>query len=465
MKFDLYSFQEDLLLTMDESNRFVMLAPRQCGKTSTTAAYLLHYVLFNENKRVSILANKELTAREILARIKQAYELLPIWLQQGVTAWNKNSIELENGSKIIASSTSSSAIRGMSVNLLYIDETAFIPKNIWEDFYSSVYPTVASSPESKIFMSSTPWGMNHYYKLYTEAEEGINGFIHFRVRWNDVPGRDAEWKKKTISEIGEKKFQQEFECRFLGSSGTLIDGDVLENLAFRNPIVMQDDDKFKIYAKPEEDRTYVAVADVAEGLGLDSSTVQVIDVTELPYHQVASYEDNIIKTNIFPDVIYKIAEYYNRALVIVEANTYGQEVLNLLNYELEYEHIFYTKKEWGLKMNKAVKKIGNGHLKGLIEDNKLIVCDFETIAQFGTYIERKKTYMAQPGEHDDLITPLVIFSYFLSNKEHSENWLDAVNIRKKLYAEKLSQLESELLPIGFVGNGDEMVDMENNELV
>jgi len=339
---------------------------------------------------------------------------------------------------------------------------AFVPAGIWDDFYSSVYPTVSSSKTAKIILSSTPWGMNHFYKLWTDAENNKNEFVPVRVYWQDVPGRDEKWKIKTIQNIGIQRFRQEYECFFLGSAGTLLNSYTLQNLVSLIPKDIRFDEKFKIYEYPKEDRTYVINSDVAEGLGQDSSTCQVIDVTEKPYKQVAVYEDNTVKTNVFPSIIGRIGEYYNEAVVIVENNGIGDGVLNDLNYDIEYENIFYDDNKFGLRMTKGSKMNGNSYLKSMIEDGELLLTDEDTIDQFSKYIKKGDTYKAELTEHDDLVTPFVLFSYFMNNKRLVEDWLDQDLSKDKQMQNRLSKIEEELLPIGFMCDGDDEINMNED---
>lgn len=458
--FKLYDYQLRLMKVMQEENRVINLSPRQSGKSISTCGFLLHYIIFNEWKNVAILANKEKTARKILAKIKLMYRNLPLWLQRGIDEWNKNSITLDNGCYVEASATSSSGIRGDACSILYIDETAFIDKNLWDEFYASSYPTISSSKKSKIILSSTPRGMNHFYKLWTDAENKRTDFKPFRVDWREVPYMNEEYKKKIIAEFGEEKWLQEYECEFLGSAGTLISGYSLKSLVHFDPIELKQDENFLIYEYPIKSHKYVAISDVSEGLGLDASTVQVIDVTELPYKQVAKYENNTVKTFELPDVIYIIAKLYNEALVIVEANSIGDGVLNDLNYDLDCENLFFHDDKFGIKMTKGSKRIGNSFLKQFIEDGLLQINDFDTISQMSKYIKKGTSYEAEDGENDDLITPLVLFSYFMRNKDWVENWLDRDADEKQ---DDIDRLEEELLPIGFINDGDEVLNMGEDD--
>lgn len=469
--FRLYDYQKGFIDIINEENRVIGLQSRQSGKTITIAGYIVHYIIFNSDKYVAILANKGRTARAILTKIKNMYKSLPIWLQQGVYEYNKGSITLGNRTIIIAEATSDDGIRGDSCALLYIDETAFIDNNIWSVFWKSTYPTISSSKTAKIIMSSTPHGLNHFYKLWTDAINKKNGFSTYEVLWKKVPNRDEDWKIQTIKEIGQDDFDQEFACEFMGSAGTLISGQCLKNMVFTDPIESTYDKKFKIYEYPKEDHQYVIFADFGEGDSGDYSTCQVIDVTEHPWKQIAVYRDNKILYREMPAILDKIGLYYNTALIIGESNNLGMSILDDLNYDYEYDNLFYgdireTKigpaDYFGIKMTKRSKKIGNRYLKQYAENNSLIIQDFDTIEELSNYIKVRNSYEADEGKHDDLVTPLVIFSYFMQNKEWVDDWLElGRNFSKR--KKTLEEVEENLLPVGFICDGDGVHNMEDDE--
>ncbi len=338
----------------------------------------------------------------------------------------------------------------ISHNCMLLDEFAFISSGVFEDFIQSVYPTISSSKKAKIIMISTPWGLNHFYKFWTEAEKGLNGYSYFNIEWNDVPGRDDVWRKKMISEIGADRFRQEFNSEFIGSSNTLINTGKLRNMIYSDPIENQLEGKFKIFEKISKESKYVLFCDVAEGVGGDASTIQVIDVTKLPYTQVAVFEDNLIKTNIFASVINTIGNAYNNSLVVVENNSIGETVLTCLNFDHEYDNLFFNNKKFGLRMTKGSKRIGCGHLKTFIETDKLLINDFDTIKQF-TQFEKKKngTFSAEKNKHDDLVTPFILFSMFMANDQFVEYWLETDTTISTIYSKAMEEIENNLLPIGF----------------
>ena len=464
--FDMYPFQKEMIGTF-HNNRFVICKlPRQSGKTTTMVSYMLHYVLFNENMNVAILANKASTARDILSRLQLAYEHLPKWLQQGILSWNKGSLELENGSRIVAASTSSSAIRGGSYNMIFLDEFAFVPTNIAEEFFSSVYPTISSGESTKIIIVSTPNGMNMYYKMWTDAESKKNTYIPIEVHWSEVPGRDEKWKQETIANTSEAQFQKEFECEFLGSSNTLINPAKIKTIPLRTPI--KSSAGLDIYDKPKKDHTYVIVADVARGVQGDASAFIVIDVSQLPHRLVGKYKNNEIKPMLFPNIIKDVAVAYNNAFVMVEVNDVGDQVANSLQFDLEYDNLIMAsmrgragqivgggfsggKSQLGVRTTKAVKKIGCSNLKTMVESDKIILEDFDIISEMSSFVLHGQSYQAEEGHNDDLIMCCVLFAW-LSGQTYFKELTDT-DVRAKLFEESQNQLEQDLAPFGFVDNG------------
>lgn len=452
VKFNLYPYQEDFVSLIHNSTRIIAKWARQSGKSITSAAYLVWYVLFNEHKRVGILAHQASGAREILSRIQTIYESLPIWLQAGVIEWNKGSFELDNGSSIITAATASTGIRGKSCNIIFLDEIAFISSNEFEVFFSSVYPTIASSKDSKVIISSTPDGLNHFYKLWTEAVNGINGYVYQAINWYDPPGRDEKFKEKMIAEIGMDRWRQEFECDFLGASGAIIKSEVLKNIPVQNPIITQYDDKFRVFVEPKKDHQYVAICDVSEGIEKDSSTIQIIDLTNFPFEQVAVFQDNTMKSNLFHLTIDKIAKNYNEALVIVESNSIGKEVLNNLFYDAEYENLFRDD-DFGIRTTKTVKNVGCSEMKYLVENSYLILKDYETISELSNFVRGSDGKIgAKKDHHDDLVMPIVLFSYFVNNKKLFNRYFDS-DENGKINNIVIQKIDNELLPIGWVNDG------------
>ena len=464
--FSLYDFQKEMVGTFHNNRFTICKLPRQSGKSTTIIAYLLHYVLFNASVNVAILANKAATARDLLGRLQLAYEHMPKWLQQGVMSWNKGSLELENGSKILASSTSASAVRGGSYNIIFLDEFAYVPANVAEQFFSSVYPTISSGKTTKVMIVSTPHGMNMFYKLWTDAEEERNEYVPIEVHWSEVPGRDEEWKAQTIKNTSESQFNTEFECEFLGSIDTLISPSKLRQLAYRAPI--QSSAGLDVHIHPEEGRTYFLSADVSRGTKNDYSAFTVIDVTEMPYKIVAKYKDNEIKPLIFPQKIYDVARAYNQAYVLIEVNDIGEQVANTLQFDLEYDNLCMAsmrgragqvlgggfsggRAQLGVRTTKAVKKIGCSNLKQMVEDNKLIVEDIDVISELSTFIVKGASFEADEGCNDDLVACLFTFAWATDQTYFKE--LTNVDMRATMMAEQADALEQDMAPFGFVVTG------------
>jgi hypothetical protein len=440
--------------------------PRQTGKSTTCVSYLLHYAVFNDNVNIAILANKASTARDLLGRLQLAYENLPKWMQQGIISWNKGSLELENGSKISSNSTSSSAVRGGSYNVIFLDEFAFIPNHIADDFFASVYPTISSGQSTKVIIVSTPRGMNHFYRMWHDSERGKNEYVPTDVHWSEVPGRDSKWKEQTIANTSEQQFKVEFECEFLGSVNTLINPSKLKNLVYEDPI--KRNKGLDVYEHPKKDNDYLITVDVARGIGNDYSAFIVFDITQFPYKQVAKYKNNEIKPMLFPSIIYEVAKGYNDAWLLVEVNDIGDQVANILHFDLEYDNVLMCamkgragqivgtgfsgkKSQLGIRMTSAVKKLGCSNLKTLIEDDKLLINDYDLISELTTFIQKHNSFEAEEGCNDDLAMCLVIFSWLVAQpyfKEMTDN-----DVRKRIYEEQKNQIDQDMAPFGFILDG------------
>ena len=465
-QFEPYHFQEKLINNF-HSNRFnICKMPRQTGKSTTVVSYLLHYAVFNDSVNIGILANKAATARELLGRLQTAYENLPRWMQQGIIAWNKGSLELENGSKILAASTSASAVRGMSFNILFLDEFAFVPNHVADSFFASVYPTITSGKNTKVIIVSTPHGMNHFYRMWHDAERQNNEYVPTDVHWSEVPGRDEKWKATTIKNTSEAQFKVEFECEFLGSVDTLIAPSKLRTLVYENPI--KRNAGLDVYEPPKENHDYVMTVDVARGVGEDYSAFVVVDITEFPHKVVAKYRNNDIKPMLFPNIIYEVAKNYNSAFVLCEVNDIGDQVASIIQYDLEYQNLLMCsmrgragqivgqgfsgkKTQLGVKMSKTVKKVGSLNLKTLIEENKLIFTDYEIISELTTFISKHNSFEAEEGCNDDLAMCLVIYAWLVQMDYFKE--LTDQDVRKRLYEEQKNQIEQDMAPFGFMDDG------------
>jgi len=471
--FDMYDFQEEMVDRFHHNRFNIAKLPRQSGKSTVVTSYLLWYVIFNDNVNVAILANKAPTAREMLGRLQLSYENLPKWMQQGIIGWNKGSVELENGSRLLASSTSASAVRGMSFNIIFLDEFAFVPNNIAEQFFASVYPTISSGKNTKVIIISTPHGMNMYYKIWHDAERKKNEYITTDVHWSQVPGRDADWKEQTIANTSEAQFRVEFECEFLGSVDTLISASKLRLMVYEDPITTQNG--LDVYEDPQKEHQYTITVDVARGIDGDYSAFTVFDTSTVPYKLVAKYRNNTIKPLLFPDIIHRVAKSYNHAYVLIEVNDVGAQVADILQYDLEYDNLLMaamrgragqvvgqgfsgSKVQLGVKMSSAVKKLGCSNLKGLLEDDKILIQDYDIISELTTFIQKGQSWQAEEGCHDDLAMCLVLFSW-LCVQEYFKECHDN-DIRLKMYEEQREAIEADMAPFGFIQDG-----MDDNSFV
>jgi hypothetical protein len=460
-----YKYQEEMLRSMAGERYTVIATARQAGKSTTTCGFILWYIIFHADKTVALLANKGETAREILGRIQLAYQHLPKWLQQGVKEWNKGSFELENNSRVIAAATSSNNIRGFSINLLFIDEAAFIEN--WEDFFTSVYPTISSGTESKIVLVSTPNGLNHFYKIWQNAAENRNNYKPIKVMWHDVPGRDDNWKRDTLSAMNfdTEKFEQEYCVEFLGSSGTLIAGWKLKELIHQTPIMNKDG--LALYKQAVKDLSYVCIVDVSRGKGLDYSAFSILDVTQMPYEQVCTYRNNLVSPIDYADIVHRICKSYNNAAVLVEINDIGEQVATSLHFDFEYENVLFTESagrsgkritsgfggniDKGIRTTKSVKSVGCSILKLMIEQNQLIINDFNTISELSTFSRKGVSYEAESGKNDDMVMGLVLFAW-LSDQSYFKEYTN-INTLAKLREKTEEDILQELTPFGFFDNG------------
>ena len=477
INFEMYPFQEDMSRTIADNRFTVIKTCRQAGKTTTSAAVILWHAIFNDSYTIAILANKLSTAREILSRVQRGYENLPKWLQQGVITWNKTNIELENGSQIIAASTASSAIRGFSINFLYLDEFAFVPRNIQDDFFTSVYPTIISGTNTKVVITSTPNGFDLFYKIWINSVEGRNEYANFSVSWWDVPGRDDEWREKTIANTSEDQFRQEFEAEFLGSANTLISPNVLRSLTFTTPISSHYEGSLTVYKEPEKGGVYFCVVDTSRGVGMDASAFVVIDVSSVPYEVVACYKNNIIDPLVYPDVIHNVVKNYNEAYTLVEINDNGQQIADILHHDYEYEHIIFTSVKGragqvigggfsssvqrGVRTTKQVKRIGCSNAKTMIEKEKIKLHDFNLINELSTFIQKGTSYEADIGSHDDLIMCVVLFAW-ATNQPFFKDLTDT-DFRKKLMEDRERLISDDVLPFGFIDDGSDFEETINNQ--
>jgi len=468
VNFNLYPFQEKLIKNFHNERFNICKMPRQTGKSTTVVSYLLHYAVFNDNVNIAILANKASTARDLLGRLQLAYENLPKWMQQGVLVWNKGSLELENGSKILAASTSASAVRGGSYNVIFLDEFAFIPNHIADQFFASVYPTISSGQRTKVIVVSTPHGMNHFYRMWHDAEREKNEYVPTEVHWSEVPGRDLYWKEQTIANTSEQQFRVEFECEFLGSVDTLISSAKLKSLVYDEPI--QSNRGLDIYFEPIKNHDYVITVDVARGVGIDYSAFVITDITSFPHKVIGKYKNNEIKPMLFPSIIVDIAKAYNNAFILCEVNDIGDQVASIIQYDLEYDNLLLCsmrgragqivgqgfsgkKTQLGVKMSKTVKKVGCSNLKTLIEDEKVIFNDYDIISELTTFIQKHNSFEAEEGCNDDLAMCLVIYAWLVQQEYFKE--LTDQDVRKRIYEDQRDQIEQDMSPFGFIVDGTE----------
>ena len=475
--FKLYDCQKTKIKLIHDNRKVILMEGRQQGKTTSAAAYILWYTLFQDNKSVAVLANKSATAREIMSRYQLMFEYLPPWMQQGIKTWNKGDIELEYGSIVFTSATTAAGIRGKSVNLLYIDEAAIIPNTVADAFFTAVYPVISAGQTTKILITSTPLGYNHFWKFWNDAINKNNDFVPMYIPYWEIPGRDEKWALEQKRQLGDLKYNQEVLCKFLGSSLTLINSDTIEYMTtcptvyskdgldlYEYPINGQRDEDEKLVTKPH---TYVIVADTAKGVGGDYSAFVIVDITEVPYKLVGKFRDNKIAPMLYPTVIHKIAKDYNNAYVLIEVNS-SEQVAHIMHNELEYDNIIFvnrdTKKgqvvsggfgggktQLGVQTDKRVKRIGCFTFKALVEEKKLLIMDADTISEISTFIQVRDSYAADDGYHDDLVMPLVLFSWLTTNSYFKE--LNNVNIREAMYQDRIKQIEEDVIPFGFIQNG------------
>ena len=410
-----------------------------------------------------------------------AYEALPHWLQSGIKYWNKGSIELENGCKVIAAATSASAIRGKSISLLYIDETAFIEG--WDEFSQSVLPTITSGKQTKILYTSTPNGLNFYYYLCEGAKDQTNGYAYVEVKWDRVPGRDEKWKQETLQMLNFdfQKFSQEFEVEFQGSSGTLISGAALKRLKYQTPL-KEDSTGLRVYENPIKDNNYTIICDVSRGKFQDYSAFSVIKISSMPYDQVCTFRSNEMTPLDYAEIIHRIAKAYNEATVLVEINDIGGQVADALHYDFEYENIVYTENsgsrgkriaggfgasvDRGIRTTKTVKTIGCSMLKLLVEQTQLIINDKNTIEELSKFSKKGQSYEAEPGATDDLVMGLVLFAW-MSDQQFFKELTDIETLQKlRDYSDE--EIERNLTPFGFIDDnyfeddGSGIIDLTKN---
>lgn len=467
VSFNLYPYQREMFQQFNENRFSIVLACRQSGKSISSVIYLLWYAIFQPEKTIAILANKGSTAREMLARVALALENLPFFLQPGCKILNKGSIEFSNNSRIIAASTSGSSIRGMSVNLLFLDEFAFVERA--SEFYTSTYPVISAGKDTKVIITSTANGIgNIFHRLWEGAVQGTNEYKPFQVNWWDVPGRDEEWKRQTIANTSQLQFDQEFGNTFFGTGDTLISAASLMSLRVKQPVRILENGNLLIYKEPSAGHEYIITVDVSKGRGQDYSTFTIIDVTERPFKQVAVYRNNVISPILFPNIIYKYAMVYNKGYVVIESNDQGGIVCNGLYHDLEYEnvHLESTVKSGaiGIEMTKRTKRLGCSGIKDLIEEQKLEICDEQTIMEISTFVAKGQSFEASEGNHDDLMMNLVMFGYYTITQSFFN--MTNIDLKRMMFEEKMRQIEADIIPFGFIDDAREEIEsIESREFM
>ena len=464
VNFNLYPYQENMFNHFQDNRFNVVLACRQSGKSISACAYLLWFAIFNPEKTIAILANKGATAREMLARITLMLENLPFFLQPGNKALNKGSLEFSNNSRIIAAATSGSSIRGMSVNLLYLDEFAFVERAA--EFYTSTYPVVSAGKETKVIITSTANGIgNQFHKIWEGAVQGVNEFKSFRVDWWDVPGRDKAWKEQTISNTSQLQFDQEFGNTFFGTGDTLVSADCLLSLRAKPYVKLLEGGLMKVYKEPEKGHEYIMTVDVSKGRGQDYSTFNLLDISTRPFEQVAVYRNNTISPILFPNVIYKYAKSYNDAYVVIESNDQGSVVCNGLYHDLEYENMHVESavkaNALGIEINRKTKRLGCSAIKDILENNKLNIVDEQTILEISTFEARGQSYEASDGNHDDLMMNLVMFGYFVSTQYFAD--MTDINLKDMLFKQRMKEIEDDVVPFGVIDDGKDYSEQIVNQ--
>jgi len=461
--FRLYPYQRRMFEHFNDYRFNVVLACRQSGKSISSVAYLLWYAIFHPEKTIAVLANKGATSREMLGRITLMLENLPFFLQPGCKTLNKGSIEFSNNSRIVAASTSGSSIRGMSVNLLYLDEFAFVERAA--EFYTSTYPVVSAGTDTKVIVTSTANGIgNIFHKIWEGANQNTNEFKPFRVDWWDVPGRDEDWKEQTINNTSQLQFDQEFGNTFFGTGDTLINGSTLLALRAKNPLEHREGGNLLIYEKPIEGHEYIMAVDVSKGRGQDYSTFTIIDISTRPFNQVAVYRCNTISPLLFPNIIYKYAKVYYNAYVVIESNDQGSLVCNGLYMDLEYENMHVesaTKNKMGIEINRKTKRLGCSGFKDLLESGKLQIHDEQTILEVSTFVSKGISYEASEGNHDDLVMNLVLFGYFATGTYFAQ--MTDINLKEMMYKQRMEEIEQDVVPFGFVDDASEYIESLETE--
>jgi len=421
---DLHLCQKRVLRKMRDNRFFILLASRQIGKTTLMTIYALWVACFQQDQSILIVANKEGTAIEIFRRIRLAYEELPNWLKPGVKEYGKTSMSLANGCRIGISTTTGTAARGQSINVLVLDELAFIEPHLVEEFWKSVYPIVSSSKKSKIFIASTANGTgNLFHSIYTGAEQKRNGWECDKILWNEIPGRDEKWKQETIATIGSlDAFNQEFNCEFLDSGESSVNEELYEKLSvyIRDPLYIMEDGHYQIWEEPKDDRIYIAGVDVSEGIDKDASVIQIIDVTDLTgIKQVACYHNNGISPVNFTNKLNEILVQWGRPIALIERNNCGAQVVDNLRHIHGYENIVSwgsatagrQKDQLGVVVHTNTKFVGVTNMRYWVNQLQVVqIRDINLLKEFKSFVRNANgTWSAKKGAgyHDDRVMSFI----------------------------------------------------------
>lgn len=466
VKFIPYDYQKELVKDI-LSNKFSLAKmSRQSGKSTILSALITWFVIFEENYEVLIAAHVHKQAIEIMGRCKTIIENLPLWLQDGIVKWNELEIVLENNSKITSSATTKNAARGRSPTFILLDEFAFVDTNIANEFYNSIYPTLSAptNTKAKLVIISTPNGMNHFYKLAVDAKSKKNNFKYNEINWNDVPGRDDAFREKTIKDVGLDRWEQEFECIFLGGEDALISPGILKRIVFDDPLETLDNGCLKVFKRPRQDNTYMMTVDPSRGKGIDSSAIVVFNVSKYPIEVVAHYRDPNISNIIFPGYINRLGKIYNDAACLVEINDSGGQVADMLFDEFEYVNLLgcipdgrngqklkgYGIKGKGLKQSQVTKRVGCSNLKSLIDLNKIVINSFDIVSELSNFVRKDNSYGASTGNHDDLVMCLVIMAW-ITQQPFFKNYVELG--MKDVFANEFDDIDNDMLPLGRMDDG------------
>jgi len=419
---NLFDYQTRLLKAFEDNRFNIVLSSRQSGKTTVMTILALHEACFKDDKNIIVVANKEDTAKNIFKRIKMAYEQLPNWLKPGVKNWGQTSIEFTNGSYIGISTTTGSAARGQAVNLLLLDELAFIePDSIVEDFWKSVYPTVSRAKTSKILITSTPNGKgNLFYRLYNDATKADNRFHPEKIDWWEVPDRDKKWKQEQIKDLGSHEaFAQEYGNEFLDNSQGSLDEELFDKLKEEccEPLHILKDGSYKIWEEYDPEKIYAIGGDVSEGVGLDSSVLEIFDISNpSEIIQVGEYCNNNIGPAEFTNEVNEIASHWGKPILLIERNNQGTGVCDNLITHSMYPNLV----SWGVKeshknkqngmishINTKYKAVQN--MRYFVNESKSVKFrSIDCLKEFKNFVRYPNgSWKAKSGEHDDRVMATV----------------------------------------------------------